>query len=185
MQVRDLGLRQLAGPLADAHLGRSKQPPPLGEQLEHLRQTGEFPVSESGDALTVQVFEVNFRDEKHPKSDFVAFMGRERIYAGEGRQDPQLIVGGELVPDPLREAVYDTPPDDRWHISVNGRQRVPTWDELVSIAHRIREGVVFVVGVPPRSWWINVSENCLHLWELKDDRLTDLWRSERLAMQPT
>lgn len=75
--------------------------------------------------------------------------------------------------------------DPRWHISVNGGGRIPRWDELASAAHALRPGVVFVAGVPPRSWWINVHEHVLHLWEMRDDALAGQWRSERSDMAPT
>lgn len=85
-----------------------------------------------------------------------------------------------------------TGPDDRprWHISVrygdrgyNGR--VPTWDELVQTAHELRPGVPFVVGIPPRSWWMNVHPDVLHLWELFDEALLEQWRFERQGHVPT
>jgi hypothetical protein len=37
----------------------------------------------------------------------------------------------------------------------------------------------------PRSWWINVHENCLHLWELRDANLEAQWRSEAQGHKPT
>lgn len=75
--------------------------------------------------------------------------------------------------------------DARWHISVAHPARVPVWGDLVAIAHRLRPGVCFVVGVPPRSWWINVHPNCLHLWELRDPHLEAQWRSEARGDRPT
>lgn len=75
---------------------------------------------------------------------------------------------------------YDDP-DMRWHISVrygdpgiNGR--VPTWEEIVQTAHELRPGVPFVVGVPPRSWWMNVHPDVLHLVETRDAALIASWR---------
>lgn len=89
------------------------------------------------------------------------------------------IVGREPVgPD------YDDP-DPRWHISVSRPDRVPTWEEMVAAAHELRPGVCFVIGVPPKSWWLNVHPNCLHLWELRDTNLINQWRSERRGDQPT
>jgi hypothetical protein len=74
--------------------------------------------------------------------------------------------------------------DVRWHISVrygdpgiNGR--VPTWEEIVQTAHELRPGVPFVVGVPPRSWWMNVHPDVLHLVETRDQALIESWRDER------
>jgi hypothetical protein len=89
--------------------------------------------------------------------------------------------------EPMGE--YETD-DKRWHISLRYGDpgidgRVPTWDELASAAHELRPGVVFCIGVPPRSWWINVHEHVLHLWELRDENLIERWRQERLAMEPT
>lgn len=75
--------------------------------------------------------------------------------------------------------------DLRWHISVNGsfeEPRLPTWHELVECAHQIRPGVTFVVGIPPRSWWMADLESgkyVLHLWQLKDDNLEKSWFDQR------
>lgn len=82
-----------------------------------------------------------------------------------------------------RERIADS--DPRWHISVAHPAHLPAWADLVAIAHRLRPGVVFVVGVPPRSWWINVHENCLHLWEMRDPNLEAQWRSESQGHRPT
>jgi hypothetical protein len=87
-----------------------------------------------------------------------------------------------------REPVADG--DWRWHISVRygdpGRNgRVPTWDELVTAAHELRPGVVFVVGIPPRSWWMNVHPHVLHLHETTDSHLVAQWRNEARGDQPT
>jgi len=89
-----------------------------------------------------------------------------------------------------REPVGGNLDDFRWHISlrfgdpgVDGR--VPTWEELVEAAHELRPGVVFAVGIPPRSWWINVHPNVLHLHEIHDEALVEQWKAERGAMRPT
>jgi hypothetical protein len=80
--------------------------------------------------------------------------------------------------------------DMRWHISVRYGDsgldgRVPTWDELVRAAHELRPGVVFIVGVPPRSWWINTHPDVLHLWEVRDEALVEAWRAERREDGPS
>jgi hypothetical protein len=78
------------------------------------------------------------------------------------------------------------PPDWRWHISVAGRDlRPPPWELLVAVGHQLRPGVVFVVGVPPRSWWINEHPGCLHLWEMRDPALEAQWREEGRGDQPS
>jgi hypothetical protein len=86
-----------------------------------------------------------------------------------------VLMGRELIADD----------DARWHISVAHPRRLPVWGDLVAIAHRLRPGVVFVVGVPPRSWWINVHPNCLHLWEMRDANLEAQWRAEAQGDTPT
>lgn len=93
------------------------------------------------------------------------------IMAREPIADPQARLGGR--------------PDLRWHISVSGEKDVPRWKDLVAIAHRLRPGVCFVVGVPPRSWWLNVHPHCLHLWEVRDPNLTDQWRFESRGDKPS
>lgn len=69
-------------------------------------------------------------------------------------------------------------PDWRWHISVAGQSDVPKWRDLVALAHEIRPGIFFVVGVPPKSLWMNVHPHCLHLLEFKDENLMAQWRFE-------
>jgi hypothetical protein len=73
----------------------------------------------------------------------------------------------------------------RWHISVRGPDRVPTWAEMVEIAHELRPGVPFVIGVPPRSLWMNVHPHVLHLWETADEALLEEWRVNATGQQPT
>lgn len=75
--------------------------------------------------------------------------------------------------------------DFRWHISVSTDIRVPRWEELVTAAHDLRPGVPFAIGVPPRSWWINVHPHTLHLWELHDEYLIAQWRHESRGDKPT
>jgi hypothetical protein len=75
--------------------------------------------------------------------------------------------------------------DRRWHISVSHKSRVPTWEEMVRTAHDLRPGVVFVIGVPPRSMWMNVHPNVLHLWEVRDRNLIAQWRFEGRGDAPT
>lgn len=74
---------------------------------------------------------------------------------------------------------------DRWHISVTAQGRVPKWAELADCAHELRPGVVFVLGLPPKSWWINVHEYCLHLYETRDQPLIEQWRFEGRGDTPT
>lgn len=73
----------------------------------------------------------------------------------------------------------------RWHISVSAPGGVPAWDQMVRAAHDLRPGVVFVLAVVPKSWWINVHPNVLHLTELRDTALIDQWRAEGRGDTPS
>lgn len=79
-------------------------------------------------------------------------------------------------------------PDPRWHISLRygerGRDgRVPSWDELVESVHALRPGVPFVVGIPPRSWWMSIHPDVLHAWETRDKPLIAEWKRNRALGQ--
>jgi hypothetical protein len=69
-------------------------------------------------------------------------------------------------------------PDLRWHISLSRQDRIPTWTELSKCADALRPGVVFCVPMPPKSMWLNIHENTLHLHEIKDEPLVEQWRAE-------
>lgn len=175
MHLRDLGLRDLTGRMASAHLGKVPDVPGLGPELAALREGRDLPTSE-GDIVTARAFEISFRDENHPKSDFVALLTRERIYAGEAF--PPSVVE---PPEKGAEPAWKQRPDDRWHISISGRSRTATLDECWSIGKRLREGVAFAIVLPPATWKSMVVPNTAHLFELKDERLERMWRGEDLS----
>lgn len=90
-----------------------------------------------------------------------------------------VIVGHEDI-SPVRGD-----PHWRWHVSVAGKDRIPSWEEFSAIVHNMRPGVVFAMALPPRSWWINIHEHCLHAWEIFDPPLEDQWRAERRGDKPS
>jgi hypothetical protein len=73
----------------------------------------------------------------------------------------------------------------RWHVSVKGPGRPPTWDELVASVHALRPGVCFVVGIPPRSWWMNVHPDVLHAWETTDEQIVEEFHVNARGDRPT
>ena len=124
----------------------------------------------------------------------------------EAQQHPEFISmwkgqHGDMVPVPRvfthndgRVAMLGREPyakdDWRWHISLRsgipGRDgRPPTWDELVDTAHALRPGVPFVVGIPPRSFWMNIHPHVLHMVETKDQAMLEQWRHNAMGQQPT
>lgn len=77
------------------------------------------------------------------------------------------------------------PGDKRWHISISGPGRVPTWSEIAETCHSLRPGVPFVLGVPPRSMWMNLHDDVLHATETKDDAMLEQWRVNARRDTPT
>lgn len=80
--------------------------------------------------------------------------------------------------------------DWRWHLSVRYGDpgldgRIPTWEELVNTAHELRPGVPFVVGIPPRSWWMSVHPHVLHIVETKDQAMVEMWKKNQRGDRPT
>jgi hypothetical protein len=75
----------------------------------------------------------------------------------------------------------DGSPDYRWHLSISQERHpgeVPLWRALVAIAHKIRPGVPFIVGIPPEGQWMNVHPGVLHVVEVHDPNLTSQWQFE-------
>jgi hypothetical protein len=77
------------------------------------------------------------------------------------------------------------PGDERWHISISTSTRVPVWGEIAETCHELRPGVPFVLGVPPRSLWMNVHPYVLHMWETKDDAMLEQWRLNAIGDRPS
>jgi hypothetical protein len=38
--------------------------------------------------------------------------------------------------------------------------------------------VPFALALPPRDWWLNLHQHCLHVLEVTDPVLLELWRFE-------
>ena len=57
-------------------------------------------------------------------------------------------------------------------VDVKGKQtgRLPTWDEVKQVRYEFmpREMTVAMI-LPPPSEYVNLHENCFHLWEINDD----------------
>ena len=126
---------------------------------------------------------------------------KEQALRADFRQAWLVMMGeyGDLVPPPRcyvngkaramvgREFAGGDPSsgDLRWHISISYPERVPTWGEMVDAVHELRPGVCFSVGIPPRSWWLNVHEFTLHAWETRDELLLEEYRANATGQRPT
>ena len=55
---------------------------------------------------------------------------------------------------------------DGFHLSISHPHRYPTWDEICAARDRFTpRDKTFVQLLPPREQWVNVHQNCFHLWE--------------------
>jgi hypothetical protein len=55
----------------------------------------------------------------------------------------------------------------KWHISVSRPDRLPSWDEIRDVRYAIApDDVTMAMILPPKSSYINIHPNCLHLWEM-------------------
>lgn len=85
----------------------------------------------------------------HPPDDCTAMLGRE-----------PLGPGGEM----------------RWHLSVSHPVRYPTWDEIKTAVYGIaslrKVTMGQVLGPVGPGEWVNIAENCFHLYEIKDPAWT-------------
>lgn len=108
-------------------------------------------------------------EDQHPRS-----------FVSDASTQYSVLLGREQI-----GTLEDSSPDMRWHISVAHATHLPEWADLAEIAHTLRPGVPFGIAVPPRSWWINIHDYCLHVWETKDQNLIDQWRAESRGDAPT
>jgi hypothetical protein len=55
---------------------------------------------------------------------------------------------------------------DGFHLSISHPRRYPTWDEISEARDRFTPPEkTMVMLMPPREQWVNVHQNCFHLWE--------------------
>lgn len=103
--------------------------------------------------------------------------GKTRAYRMKGPDGKlcQVFVGIEPV-GPLSAC------EERWHLSISGRRRLPTWSELKAARDRFIPGDMFMaIPMPPQAYWLNVNPYVLHIWEYRDDLLTEQAKHEAAA----
>jgi hypothetical protein len=106
-------------------------------------------------------------------------------WAAMSYEAPRIFRKGDLTAMVGREPCGGNESDVRWHVSISHPERVPSWQELVEAAHSCRPGICFSIGVPPRSWWMNVHPHVLHLWETRDAGLEADYRLNARGDEPT
>jgi len=58
---------------------------------------------------------------------------------------------------------------NRWHLSASCSDRLPTYHEMKKLRYEhIPDKAQMAMIFPPKSEFVNVHENCLHLWEIKE-----------------
>lgn len=56
-----------------------------------------------------------------------------------------------------------------WHMSISHPTRYPTWDEIRDARYAlVPDEVTMAMLLPPRSEYVNVHENCFHLWQVAE-----------------
>lgn len=89
---------------------------------------------------------------------------------------PEVEDMGTFVFGPGLAAIV-TKDEGRWHISVSHPSRYPNWEEIKAARYRLVPDEVCMVQAlgPPKSW-LNVHENCFHLWEVRDKWLINVMK---------
>lgn len=59
-----------------------------------------------------------------------------------------------------------------WHLSISHPRRYPTFDEIKDARYKyIPNNVQMAMMYPPKEQYVNVHNNCFHLWEIKEGYL--------------
>lgn len=57
-----------------------------------------------------------------------------------------------------------------FHMSISAKKRYPTWDEISHARYKLLPGdITMAMLLPPESEYVNLSENCLHIWQVPND----------------
>jgi hypothetical protein len=55
-----------------------------------------------------------------------------------------------------------------WHLSISHEWRYPSWEEIKSARYElVPDAVRMTMDLPPSSEFVNVHENCFHLYECR------------------
>lgn len=61
--------------------------------------------------------------------------------------------------------------NDKLHLSISHENRYPTWDEIKAARYKYMPADMMVAMLlPPEGEYVNVHENCFHLWEIKEEQ---------------
>jgi hypothetical protein len=58
-----------------------------------------------------------------------------------------------------------------WHLSISHQTRYPTWQEIKEARYElIPEEATMAMLLPPKGEYVNLHENCFHLWEIEGEQ---------------
>jgi len=56
-----------------------------------------------------------------------------------------------------------------WHLSISHASRYPTFDEIRDARYKyVPDEVTMAMLYPPKAEYVNLHNNCFHLWEIKE-----------------
>jgi hypothetical protein len=56
-----------------------------------------------------------------------------------------------------------------WHLSISRVDRYPGWDEILAAREQfLPHGTTFAMILPRLDEYVNLHNNCFHLWEIRD-----------------
>ena len=59
-----------------------------------------------------------------------------------------------------------------WHLSISHPTRYPSWDEIKQARYElIPNNVMVAMLFPPKEQFVNIHNNCFHLFEIHDYKL--------------
>lgn len=65
--------------------------------------------------------------------------------------------------------VFVSRSDAGWHLSISHPDRYPTWDEIKQARYQlVPHDVTMAMILPPPGEYVNLHENCFHLWQIED-----------------
>ncbi len=58
----------------------------------------------------------------------------------------------------------------QWHMSISHPDRYPSWDEIKKLRYRLLpDDITMAIILPPKKEYVNIYENCFHLWQIPND----------------
>ena len=65
--------------------------------------------------------------------------------------------------------------DGKFHVSISHKGRLPTYKEIKEARYQLIPNDKLMVQIfPPKEEFVNIHENCLHLWEIENDTDSNL-----------